>query len=189
MSRTTPPNGPRRPFAMSPERLRELLDAYGAAPARWPEAEREAGRRLIEETAAARTLWEDAAALDHLLDAMPAAPPSAALLDRVLGTIPHRRVARAWRRALLAVVPLAAAAALVLWIAGDRQPARDAASALSVALGEYGSPTDVLLQAYGIDVSAAVPAIGCADSALGCPTVERGAGPLSQQRAARSLRA
>jgi len=166
-------------------RLEHLLAAYGATPARWPTAERDAALRLLERSAAARALRDEAAELDRLLDAVPSDPPSAALARRVLAAAPTRRVARVWRRTLAAAVPLAAAAAVALWLT-TREPVPTAPT--SLALGEYTSPTDVLLEPYGPDVYATVPSIGCADSVLGCPDVPT-AEPYSERRASGRARA
>jgi len=170
MSETRPPR------TVTPERLAELLDAYGAAPDRWPEAERDAARRLIATSAVDRDRWAAAVELDRLLDALPAEEVSPRLARRVLETAPRRSAARLLRRTLAVAVPLAAAAAVTLWLAIGRGPVRTAATARDtavgkMAVGEYGSPTDYLLGAYGVDVYATVPSFGCADSTLGCPEV------------------
>jgi hypothetical protein len=167
---------------MSPvtmERFEELLDAYGAAPERWPDAEREPAERLLEQSAAARALWHQSADLDRLLDTEPAASPSPGLAARVLAAAPPRRPRRIWRRVLVAAVPLAAAASVALWFAGDREPVHQVADTAAVEVGEYGSPTDVLLGAYTVDVSATVPSVGCSDSELGCPKVDGAVEPYS----------
>jgi hypothetical protein len=39
----------------------------------------------------------------------------------------------------------------------------------SLRVGEYASPTDYLLDSYGVDVSENTPSFGCSDSTLGCP--------------------
>ncbi|MDH3234928.1 MAG: hypothetical protein OEQ29_15515, partial [Alphaproteobacteria bacterium] len=49
------------------DRLSVLLDAYGADRRRWPESERAGAWALIEANAAARTLYDEARALDDLL--------------------------------------------------------------------------------------------------------------------------
>jgi len=122
-------------------RLRDVLDAYGAAPERWPAAEREALSALLAGNADARRLGEDAARLDAALDALPAAPPSASLEDRIvaaalagpaarevasLASARARREQRTRRGTgwLAAALPLAAAAALAAWLAvgTDRTP-------------------------------------------------------------------
>ena len=61
---------------MELERFRQLIEAYGAEPARWPAAEREAARRLAASDARAAAMLAEAAGLDRLLDqAAPLAPP------------------------------------------------------------------------------------------------------------------
>lgn len=76
---------------MRPERFAALLDAYGAEPRRWPDEERRAALEYLMTTPDARRLRAEAAELDRLLDAAPAAPPTAALRERVLGEAPVRR--------------------------------------------------------------------------------------------------
>jgi ferric-dicitrate binding protein FerR (iron transport regulator) len=117
MSRTRQPDDPHRSRALTLERFERLLDALGGAPERWPDTEREAAQRLIEQSAAARARWEEATELDRLLDSVPAEPPSPALTARVLAAAPRRPAAWIWRQALTAAVPLAAAAAVTLWLA------------------------------------------------------------------------
>jgi len=176
---------------MTVDRLRELLDAYGASPTRWPEAERASAQKLVAESAAARELQREADALDRLLDALPAGDASPALVSRVLGGAPGRRARRATRWVAAAALPLAAAAALGFWLLARQKPASPTADArqkpasptadvANVRVGEYGSSTDVLLQTYGVDVYATVPSVGCADSALGCPRVEAPDGSRSE---------
>ena len=88
---------------MTPERFRALLDSCGADLRRWPEAERDAARALLEcgpaDLRAART---EAAMLDRDLDAHEIAAPAAALLDRIAGqavSSPSDEEARPWWRA------------------------------------------------------------------------------------------
>ncbi len=157
---------------MTSERLRELLDAYGAAPARWPEAERAAASDLVAASASARSLSDAAAAIDRALDAATAAPASPELAARVLAGVPPRR-ARPWRAGLMAALPLAAAAALAIWVRTRSEPPRETATISTIALGEYESPTDVLLEPFGVaGLYTSIPSIGCYDSALGCPRVD-----------------
>jgi len=175
--------------ALTLEQLGRLLEAYGAASERWPDTVREAAQRLIAHSEVARAQWEEAAELDRLLDDVPAASPSPALVARVLAAAPRRRPARNWRRALVAAVPLAAAAAVILWLAREREPARRLAGVPSVVIGEYASPTDVLLEPYGLEIYATVPSIGCSDSVLGCPNVNPADAPYSQRWLSGRLRA
>ena len=123
--------------------------------------------------------------LAELLDAVPSEPPSPALAARVLRASPARRRARSW--AIVVAVPLAAAAAVVLWLAVDQHPPPAPPAAAAVPVGEYTSPTDVLLGSYGVDVYATVPAIGCGDSALGCPRTDAVEPYSSRGTARRSL--
>jgi hypothetical protein len=53
---------------MGLDRFRELMDAYGAEPARWPANERAAAEALLAVNAEAAQLRKRAAALDALLD-------------------------------------------------------------------------------------------------------------------------
>jgi hypothetical protein len=52
---------------MTLDRLRDILDAYGADPAHWPESERAAMQELIATSPGAQTALAQAAALDALL--------------------------------------------------------------------------------------------------------------------------
>lgn len=70
---------------MSPDRLAEIIDACGADPRRWPEAERAAAEALLAASAEARALQREAAALDALLTPAPARiEPSDALRARIM---------------------------------------------------------------------------------------------------------
>ncbi len=66
------------------DRLRAVLDAYGAARLHWPAAERTALEALAAESAEARALVAEAAALDRLMDEAGAFEPSAAALAQAL---------------------------------------------------------------------------------------------------------
>jgi hypothetical protein len=122
---------------MTPERFRALLDAYGADPRRWPEAERDAARAFAATDAAALRVGRDAAAmLDRGLDAHEVAGADAALIERIVAmgpsTIRAPRAAPArprqwlWPRAGWALTGLAGAlaGALVVSVAlGERSAA------------------------------------------------------------------
>src|SRR5262249_2630749 len=77
--------------------------------------------------------------------------------------------------------------AVVLWIAVGRELPRRETQLATVAVGEYTSPTDVLLQPYGVDVYAAVPSVGCSDSTLGCPGTQAVDEPTSLRESSRKL--
>lgn len=69
-----------------------LIDTHGADPARWPPAQRPAALALLEASAEARALRDDALALDAALrDSLPG--PDAAALARMRGHL-ARAVAR-----------------------------------------------------------------------------------------------
>jgi hypothetical protein len=99
--------------AVTLERLEQLLDAYGADPSRWPDAERAAAEQLIRTDVEAQKLLMQARSLDDLLDLseLPDAA-SAGLRARVL-EIPIRHAhapARVfprfgWKMALFALAP------------------------------------------------------------------------------------
>jgi hypothetical protein len=96
------------------ERFETLLDAYGAAPERWPSAERAAAEALVKLDARAHELHQSALALDGQLEQVEVDEPSARLRARVLEIPirhPRERAARhaprysGWRLTLLALVP------------------------------------------------------------------------------------
>lgn len=71
---------------MTYERFETLADAYGGDLRRWPEAEREAGRALLDSDPRAAVLLRDADGLDALLDAAPRPAPSHALREAVIAS-------------------------------------------------------------------------------------------------------
>lgn len=80
------PHGPPGPHAtpeMSLDRLRAILDAYGAAPERWPAAERTAAVLLLDSSEQARRAHAEAMRLDIVLDQATAPPPPPELADRL----------------------------------------------------------------------------------------------------------
>jgi hypothetical protein len=116
---------------MDMARLAELLDAYGADARRWPKDEREAALALLSDSAEARALRDDAAALDTLLDTSSAPAPSPELMAAILAGAARP----GWRRWLAEFWPVGPA-----W-----QPASAFAVAvvLGVAIG-IGAPDLVL---------------------------------------------
>lgn len=116
--------------AMALDRIRALLEAYGATPERWPEEERAAAQDLLAESNEARILLREATSLDGALDVVEAPAPSEELMRRVEelvylrpATLPQHSNAkpslthrlRAWRAAWRPAV-LAASGALGLAI-------------------------------------------------------------------------
>lgn len=58
---------------VTPKRVREIIAAYGAEPARWPAAERTAALAILRDDAELSALLQDAQRLDAALDSF--APP------------------------------------------------------------------------------------------------------------------
>lgn len=73
-------------MTMTYERFETLVDAYGGDLRRWPEAEREAGRALLESDVRAAGLLAEADGLDALLDAAPRPVASHALREAVIAS-------------------------------------------------------------------------------------------------------
>ena len=85
---------------MTLDRLREIVEAYGAAAHRWPVAEREAALALVAANSDARALVDEALTLDLMLDAAPAPEPaSAELVARIMAARPRAVPAAAVVRA------------------------------------------------------------------------------------------
>lgn len=117
---------------ISERRVLELIDAYGAAPARWPETERAHAMDLVARTPELRIAMQTAAVLDEMLDTRPASLPNPAL--RVaLKEVPEQRHGLDW---LSALWPFGAP-----W-----RPAIGLTAALAVGLlvGAVSPPTDPL---------------------------------------------
>jgi hypothetical protein len=75
---------------MSLDRLREIVEAYGAAAHRWPAAEREAALALLANEPKAQAWLDEALALDLLLDAAPEPDaPSDSLISRIMAARPR----------------------------------------------------------------------------------------------------
>jgi hypothetical protein len=157
---------------MTPDRLRTLLDAYGADPARWPTAERADALELLARSPEARAHRVAAARLDDALDAVPGIETSPAVVARVMRGAPRPRGIRVERLVAIAA-PLAVAAGLVLWLVRGPAPSPPSLSPSEVAaLGVYDTPTDVLFADADTDIVDDAPALGCSPGALGCLDVD-----------------
>jgi hypothetical protein len=76
---------------MTPERFHQIVEAYGADPRRWPEAERAAGGAWARANRGQADAWlAQASDIDALLAASKVDPPSVALQQRVLAGAPGR---------------------------------------------------------------------------------------------------
>jgi hypothetical protein len=73
---------------MTPERFRQIVEAYGAAPRRWPEKERAAAEIFARENVQAQDILALEADLDRQLSAYPIAPPDSALTGAVIASRP-----------------------------------------------------------------------------------------------------
>lgn len=71
------------------ERFEQLLAVHGGRLERWPQAQREPLRRLLDASAQARARWAEAAELDALLAAAPEIEPTSELVAR-LASLPAR---------------------------------------------------------------------------------------------------
>lgn len=80
---------------MTEERVAALIDAFGASPERWPDAERHAALALLAQSSSARARLADARALDLMLDAAPVEQPSRALEERIMAARPRPALVRA----------------------------------------------------------------------------------------------
>lgn len=77
---------------MTPERFRTLVDTYGANARRWPEGERADAEVWAEAHRAQAQIWLDQASqLDLWLAQDQVAPPSRALIERVVAQAPGPR--------------------------------------------------------------------------------------------------
>ena len=106
---------------MTPERLQQLIESYGAEVDRWPRSERDAARTLLERTPDAQAQLRLERDLDVVLDRWPAPDPSALLARRIArqaSTVAQMRRPDAIgaRRLVPQVAAMAAAAALGFFI-------------------------------------------------------------------------
>ena len=83
MTAQTDGGGGGRMADMPMERLRAILDAYGAAPVRWPAAERSRARALLDGSEDARLAHAEAMRLDVALNHLNPPPPPSALAERL----------------------------------------------------------------------------------------------------------
>ncbi len=66
------------------QRFQQLLESYGAREDRWPAAERDGARALLQGSSDARKLRDEASRLDHILDLAGSPEPSPALATRIV---------------------------------------------------------------------------------------------------------
>ena len=76
---------------MNLDRFVAIVEAYGASPARWPEAERAAAVAFLKTSSDAQRLADEAEALDGLLDMPETIAATRDLQDRILAAAPAAR--------------------------------------------------------------------------------------------------
>jgi len=86
------------------QRLRTVIDAYGAAPERWPAAERPALEALLQSNAKAQQWLVEARELDQAMDAIAMPEPAPQLMADIL-YIPPRSD---WRQTMALFWPFGA---------------------------------------------------------------------------------
>lgn len=124
--------------ALNENRCLELIEAYGANPARWPVNERAAGKaRLDIPTPAILKAMEEARGLDRLLSFVPLPILSPFLTRRVIALYERERSQPRW-------APMAAAATLLI----------------GVSLGWMGAASDPLKAS---DIGTEVPVYSAMD--------------------------
>jgi len=141
---------------MNEDRLQRLIEAYGAAPARWPAEERAAAERYLADHPRALARLAAERALDEALDAWPAQVATFALRERIFASAPIARKGWApasWPGLWLSGAGLAAACAagaivgatlIAPSVAGAFPSDRtEASSLLSDGLTLFGSPLDL----------------------------------------------
>lgn len=143
---------------MTDERVLELIDAFGAEPGGWPEADREAADAHIRANPHVfEAALEQARALDMMLAAEPIPEPSAQLAERILASAPAAESAR--RRNLLSVL------GGVIMPNGRRWPAGAALASLTMGLfAGYAASASTPSSVYQTDAENVVyGAIGYGD--------------------------
>ncbi len=131
------------------EKLEGVLDTFGSDMARWPAAEREALETLVRADKPARRLYDEAKALERLMDTASAGTASAALSSHIVAAALEDGAREA------TVIPLLSSSQGVqkhdrTWRASQTRPIRRAVSmwpaaalAASFAFGLYMGATDI----------------------------------------------
>jgi len=121
-------------------RVRDILAAYGADPARWPDGERDAALAAVSATPALAIALEAERRTDAIIRRAPDAAPSAAFLGKALAGAPSRA-----RRPVLSPWMVAGATAAVLvvavsasWQIQHQSMMRDADEAVELLITDIG---------------------------------------------------
>jgi len=105
---------PQSPGDFTIEVLADLLDRHGSNPERWPQAQRAPALALVQTSADAERLLDEARALDVALDALPVPAMPSRLPGQVLDALPRDfaetaldwLAANFWRPVGFALAPL-----------------------------------------------------------------------------------
>jgi hypothetical protein len=89
--------------SMTPERFRQLTEAYGALPDHWPQEERAAAQALLaQHDPQALAAIEEALQLDEYLESFAVPAPDTHLIRRIIASAPAstapRRASSFWRQ-------------------------------------------------------------------------------------------
>ena len=99
---------------MDNDRFNAILEAYGADPARWPDAERERATAFLQADSGAKAAFDHAAELDAMIAPAAIAPVASDMLTaRLLRSVPRPEIFGDWKH-----VAAAAALALVVGLGG-----------------------------------------------------------------------
>lgn len=90
---------------MTPERVKNIIDAYGASSHRWPAAERSAALALIGETPSLATYQQQAEVLDGVLALAPQPSAPTSLVEAVLASAADRNLPGTASRPVQASAP------------------------------------------------------------------------------------
>lgn len=139
---------------MTPEQFRRLAETWGCDVERWPEATREAARRLATSAEGAAVLHEQER-LDRLLAVAPEidtarADRSSLLVLQRLAAMPQQQHRSSWYRllrwpALVPAASLACSALVGVWLAGAMPYVHSPSDPLSVMSGVF----DVYAMGFG----------------------------------------
>lgn len=145
--------------AITLSRFSRIIEAYGADPGCWPEAEQAAAERLLAQSAEARRLWKNAQRLDAVMNAAPKPAPASHGLRMVL----VERIRQGTGAAVMNAGPMPVTAA-----ASREQPLLARWwQALQRTLSEFGS-----MRPAGAALAVSL-VLGIAASGMVMPTSER----------------
>ena len=152
-----------------------ILETCGSNPENWPPATRADMEAYIASSAEARQALAEAVELDLCLDTLQESAPAPDLAERILADLPARPTTRArtTRRGAILALPLAAAAALMLWLgrpdpASLPNPDTTASLAIEIDSFDWEMPSDVLLHVASLDPVSESPEFDCFYDEQGC---------------------